>query len=180
MKIYTSLQKQNLPLCVALGYFDGVHKGHRKVISKTLKYKSLGLVPSVFTFSGNPRTTLLGIPENRITDNTTKQNILENIGIKILYMIDFKTVCNLSAEEFVRDVLKDTLNAKYVVCGFNYHFGKNGTADANILKKLCSNYGIKTKIIRPVLYKRRPISSTRIREAIINNDENNANKMLNK
>lgn len=180
MKIYTSLQKQSLPLCVALGYFDGIHKGHRKVISKTLKYKSLGLVPSVFTFSESPRATLSGIPENRIIDNITKQNILENIGIEILYMIDFRTICNLSAEEFVRDILKDTLNTKYVVCGFNYHFGKNGTADANMLRKLCSNYGIKTKIIRPVLYKRRPISSTRIREAIKNNDNTNVYRMLDK
>lgn len=178
MKIYTSLQKQNLPLCVALGYFDGVHKGHRKVISKTLKYKSLGLIPSVFTFSESPRATLSGVPENRIIDNTAKQSILENIGIEVLYMIDFKTVCNLSAEEFVRDILNYTLNAKYVVCGFNYHFGKNGTADANMLKKLCSNYGIKTKIIRPVLYKRRPVSSTRIREAILQNDKTDISKML--
>lgn len=180
MKIYTSLQKQNLPLCVALGYFDGVHKGHRKVISKTLKYKSVGLTPSVLTFNESPRAILSDTTENRITDNITKQNILEKIGIEILYMIDFRTVCNLSAEKFVGDILNSTLNAKYVVCGFNYHFGKSGTADANTLKKLCSNYGIKTKIIRPVLYKHRPISSTRIREAILNNDKTNTYKMLNK
>ncbi len=179
MKIYTSLQKQNLPLCVALGYFDGVHKGHRKVISKTLKYKSLGLIPSVLTFTENPRATLSGTPENRITDNIEKQNILENMGTEILYMVDFRTICNLTAEEFIKNVLKDTLNAKCVICGFNYHFGKNGTADASMLKKICSNYEIKTKIIRPVLYKRRPISSTRIRHALLHNDEFDAKKMLN-
>lgn len=180
MKIYKSLQKQTLPLCVALGYFDGVHKGHRKVISQTLKFKSLGLTPSVLTFNESPRATLLGISENKITDNETKQNIIENMGIEILYMVDFKEVCNLSAEEFVKSILKDTLNVECAVCGFNYHFGKNGTADAITLKMLCSNYGIKTKVVRPVLYKRQPISSTRIREALQNNEKDDANKMLSK
>lgn len=178
MKIYTSLQKQILPLSIALGYFDGVHKGHKKVIEETVKLKSKGVVPAVLTFSENPKTFISGIKYDQLTDTETKQKIFENLHVEVLYTIDFNTVKDLSPEKFVKNILKETLNVKYVVCGFNYHFGKNGTADAVTLKNLCSEVNIETKIINPILYKCEPISSTRIREALKNKDSFNAEKML--
>ena len=178
MKIYTSLEKQSTPLSVALGYFDGVHKGHKKVITETVNFKSKGVVPSVFTFSENPRSVLSNSKCHQLIDNNTKQKIFSNLNVEILYMIDFNLIKNLSPEEFVKNILKDTLNAKYVVCGFNYHFGKNAIADAVKLKNLCSEFDIETKIINPILYKCEPISSTRIRKALENKDSFNAQNML--
>ena len=178
MKIYTSLQKQTLPLSIALGYFDGVHKGHKKVIEETVNLKSEGVVPTVLTFSENPKTFISGIKYAQLTDAPTKQKIFSDLNIEILYTIDFNTIKDMPPEEFVKNILKETLNAKYVVCGFNYHFGKNGKADAVTLKNLCLDVGIETKIINPILYKCEPISSTRIREALKNKDSFNAENML--
>lgn len=179
MKIYTNLEKQFSPLCVALGYFDGIHKGHQKIINYTVEFKKYGMVPTVFTFSKSPKAIISGIPEHRITDEKTKEKILKRMGIELLYKINFNDLRNLTAEIFVKEILHEVLNAKYVICGFNYHFGKDGIADAEILKKLCLNYGIKTKIARPILYKHEPISSTRIRNALLNNDSESVFKMLN-
>ncbi len=179
MKIYTNLEKQLSPLCVALGYFDGVHKGHQRVIKYTVELKKYGMIPTVFTFSQNPKAIISKVPEHRITDEKTKEKVLESMGIELIYKVDFNDLRNLTAENFVKDILHEVLNAKYVVCGFNYHFGKNGIADAGTLKKLCLDYGIKTKIVRPALYKHEPISSTRIRNALLNNDSESASKMLN-
>lgn len=180
MKIYNSLNKQTLPLSVALGYFDGVHKGHKAVISEVANSESFGLVPSVFTFKKSPRSILYDINEYQITDNETKEKIFESLGIKILYLIDFEEIKDLTPKQFVRNILKEKLNAKYVVCGFNYHFGKGGTGDANQLKNLCLDFGIETKIIKPVLYKSGPISSSRIRKALEENDTISAQNMLSK
>ena len=66
----------------------------------------------------------------------------------------------------MRNILKEKLNVKCAVCGFNYHFGKGGVAGAEDLKKICKEFDIKTYIVKPVLYKSKPISSTRIRKAI--------------
>ncbi len=179
MKIYTNLEKQLSPLCVALGYFDGIHKGHQKVITAAVKLKKHGFIPTVFTFNQNPKSIIFGTPEHRITDEKLKEKILEEMGIEILYKVDFENLRNLSAENFVKEVLHEKLNAKYVVCGFNYHFGKNGIADAYDLKRICLDYEIKTKIASPVLYKHEPISSTRIRKALLNNDSESVSQMLN-
>lgn len=180
MKIYDSLNKQTLPLSVALGYFDGVHKGHKAVIKEAVSFESFGLVPAVFTFKRSPRSILYDINEYQITDNETKEKIFEDLGVKILYLINFEEIKDLTPKQFVRNILKEKLNAKCVICGFNYHFGKGGTGDANQLKNLCLDFGIKTKIIKPVLYKAGPISSSRIRKALEENDTISAQNMLSK
>lgn len=178
MKIYNTLEKQHHPTSVSLGYFDGIHIGHRKVIEKTVELKKHGLTPTVFTFSHSPKSIISGIPEQRIISLDEKKEVLANMGVEILYIIDFLKICKLSPEEFVNRVLNQMLNAKAVVCGFNYHFGFGGSADASDLKTLCLKYDIKAKIIKPVLYQRKPISSTRIRTALKSKDMINAKNML--
>ncbi len=180
MKIYSSLNKQAFPLSVALGYFDGVHKGHKAVIEEAASFEAFGLVPAVFTFQKSPRSILYDINEYQITDNETKEKIFESLGIKILYLINFEEIKDLTPKQFVRNILKEKLNAKCAICGFNYHFGKGGTGDANQLKSLCLDFGIKARIVKPVLYKSGPISSSRIRKALAENDTISAQNMLSK
>lgn len=179
MKVYTSIdEEQKSQLCVALGFFDGIHKGHRKVISETVKLKCLGLTPAVFTFEESPKSIIFKVKEKQITNNKAKKEKIENLGIEILYMIDFKKIMNFTPEQFVEKILKEKLNAKYLVCGFNYHFGIGGVADAKKLKEIAEKFEIKTKIVKPILYKCVPVSSTRIREAIKNSDFSSVNSML--
>lgn len=178
MKIYNSLIIQKKPLSIALGYFDGIHKGHQKVISWAVKLKNLGLTPAVLTFNQSPKSVLFGYPENKIISTEEKNKILESMNIELLYSVDFEQIRDLSPNEFVREILSKKLNVKYAVCGFNYHFGKDGIADATALKEICRDYGIKTKIVKPVLYKNKPISSTRIRTAISQKDDKDACNMI--
>lgn len=178
MNIYSIMQKQLRPTAVALGYFDGVHKGHRKVISKTVSLKKQGLIPTVFTFLQNPKSVIFDIKIKLITTQKEKETEFAKLGIEELYTVDFCSIKNLTAKDFVEKILKNQLNAKAVVCGFNYHFGAGGTADAEDLKKICHGYGIKTYVIRPVLYQAKPISSTRVREALAKNDSQTAHNML--
>lgn len=179
MKIYDDLSSENnQKTAVALGFFDGLHLGHKKVIKKALYFKNRGLVPTVFTFSQNPKSILSNQNILQIMNTHEKEEKLEKMGIELFYAIDFLKVKDLSPEEFVEEILLKKLNVAAAVCGFNYHFGCGGTAGAEDLKKICKKHGIKTYIIKPVLYKKEIISSTKIRSAIVNKDFQKANDML--
>ena len=179
MKIYDKITNENLEQKdVALGFFDGLHLGHKKVIKKTIHFKNKGLTPTVFTFSQNPKSILSNKNIIQIMSTKEKEDKLEKMGAELLYIVDFSVIRNMSPEKFVKEVLFKRLNAKIAVCGFNYHFGRGGTAGAEDLKKICKEYGIKTYIVKPVLYKKEIISSTKIRNAIIKKDFQKANDML--
>lgn len=179
MEILSEIKNENRrETAVALGFFDGLHLGHKKVIKKALYFKNKGLTPTVFTFSQNPKAILSGDNILQIMDIDEKVQQLEKMGIELFYAVDFLKVKNLTPEEFVKNILLEKLHAKAVVCGFNYHFGCGGAAGAEDLKKICKKYDIKTYIVKPVLYKKEVISSTRIRNALKNNDFQKANIML--
>lgn len=179
MKIYDNISHRNAQeTAVALGFFDGLHLGHKKVIKKVLYFKSKGLVPTVFTFSQNPKAILSNEKIIQITDTKEKERKLEKMGIELFYAVDFLKIKDLTPEEFVEKILFKKLNAKDAVCGFNYHFGQSGIAGAEDLRKICKAYGIKTHIVKPVLYKQEIISSTKIRNAIIEKNFQRANDML--
>lgn len=178
MIVYKNFEIQNMPTAVALGYFDGVHIGHQKVIRQTVRLKKKGVIPTVFTFSNNPKAIANRFQEKRITSVERKISIMENLGIEIMYIVDFLKVKNMFPEQFVRDILFKTLNAKYVVCGFNCHFGNNGNADASDLKKICAQYGILVKVVKPVLFNDSPVSSTRIRESLMVENLSDAEFMM--
>lgn len=165
---------------MALGYFDGIHIGHKKIILETVKLKGQNLIPTVFTFSKNPKMIISKTPENNIFTKKEKEEKLKNLGIEILYTVNFLKIKNLSPEKFVKKILHEKLNTKIAICGFNYHFGRGGTADAEDLKNICTDFGIDVKIIKPVLYKKTPVSSTRIRNAIKENNILEINHMLGK
>lgn len=179
MKVYNNITNETPPeTAVALGFFDGLHLGHKKVIKKTIYFKNKGLIPAVFTFSQNPKSVLSDSDIMQITNLDEKERYLEKMGVELFYAVDFLKIKDLSPEEFVKEILFKKLNAKVAVCGFNYHFGRGAAAGAEDLKKICKKYGIKTYIIKPVLYKKEIISSTKIRNALINNDLQTANDML--
>ncbi len=179
MKIYNKITDENSEeKAVALGFFDGLHLGHKRVIKKTVCFKNKGLTPAVFTFSQNPKSILAHSDIMQIMNSDEKKQKLEKMGIELFYSVDFEEVRNLSPEQFVKEILIKKLNTKVAICGFNYHFGRGGTAGAEDLKKICQKYGINTYIVKPVLYKKEVISSTKIREAIIEKNFQKANDML--
>ncbi|MFQ9196708.1 MAG: hypothetical protein ACLR30_06840 [[Clostridium] leptum] len=128
MQVFNGLEKAQRPAAVALGCFDGLHKGHQAVIRKAVTEKANGLVPSVFTFPESPLAELTGRGKPRLMSNTLKEKMLEDLGVEALYLAPFAAVKDLPPEAFVEEILKNTLRAEKVFCGYNYHFGAGGTA----------------------------------------------------
>lgn len=168
---------QNKNTVVALGTFDGLHKGHMSVINKAVIQKDNGLLPVILLFSEHPVTSITGKIQKTLFSGAIKDKIIENTGC-IPYTIDFNKIKNMSAETFIKDVLVTELNAKAVCCGFNYRFAKNSSGDINTLKNLCEKYGITVTVADEVDFEGECISSTRIRKAIENGDIRKANAML--
>ncbi|MCL1823755.1 MAG: bifunctional riboflavin kinase/FAD synthetase [Oscillospiraceae bacterium] len=160
----------------ALGYFDGVHLGHKEVIKTTLSLQQYE--PVVFTFrSLSPLPKLKNNNINITTDNL-KHKLLKNLGVKHIYSYDFTEIKGLSPENFVSEILIKTLNAEAVCCGYDFRFGEGGNAGADKLTELCNKYGVATIIVPPVRINNTPVSSTFIRELITKGDIKTANKFL--
>lgn len=178
MKVYGQIEKSSCKTAVALGFFDGIHLGHRAVIESAVKCRSKGLSPVVFTFSQNPSSVITGKKIPELIQPELKCSILNRMMVETLYAADFKEVMNLSSREFVKNILADKLNAKKVFCGFNYHFGSGGQSDAESLREICSEYDIEAVTLPAVLFKEEPISSTRIRHALKQGKITDVTKML--
>lgn len=162
---------------VALGNFDGLHKGHLAVINEAVMEKHNGLLPCILTFDSHPQKTLRGSAPKKIMTRSHCEKTATELGCKTV-RISFEEVRNMSPEEFFNEILIKKLNVGFVSCGFNYRFGKNGTGTAEMLEKLCKNAEIGFRCVGEVLYEGNVISSTRIRQTIENGEIEKANDML--
>ncbi len=168
--IYADYKKVNTAggTCVAIGNFDGVHKGHKKMLSVLKETaKNLGMPSVVYTFSGHPVNILSGeFTQGIIYDNIIKEKLIAEEKIHTLFFEDFLSVKDLSPEEFVKEVLLDKLNLKTIVIGKNGKFGKNGQGNAETLKELGENYGFSVVVVEPLVIGGEICSSSAIREEI--------------
>lgn len=178
MNIYYDLTPASGDSAVALGSFDGLHIGHKKVISAAVGGKQQGFVPTVLTFAQNPLADLGGSAGGEIITRQQKIDLLAEFGIEQLYILQFSDIQSLSPKEFVEQVLVGVCRAKEVCCGFNFTFGCGGKGDSRILTQLCKERGIQTTIADAVLFEGEPVSSTRIRGMIENGDVDKAAALL--
>lgn len=132
---------------VALGFFDGLHSGHRLVLSEAKKYAEKGFAPAVFTFNAESLEFKHGKPLEYIYTNFMKLEYLEMLGAKYVYSPDFDEIKAKDGEEFVRDILCRKMNAGAVVCGDNFRFGKNACCGAEELCRFGEKYGFEVRII---------------------------------
>ena len=107
-----------------------------------------------------------------------KTQTLARLGIEHIYEADFTKIKDMSAEDFFREILIDTLKAKKLFCGFNYRFGKDGTGDVELLEKLCKQYGVDFKAVPAETLDGQVVSSTLIRKLITEGNIRKANEML--
>ena len=166
--------------CVALGNFDGVHKGHQSVIKRCTDIASeKGILSVVYTFKSHP-LNFLGKDVKIISTNSVKKRLIEEL-ISPDYLI-FQDLSQeylaQSPEEFVKIILKNLLNAKHVVVGEHYSFGKNGSGNASLLKEICKKFNIEVKIVPLLKENGILLSSTYIRECISIGKISEANSVL--
>lgn len=175
MRIFRDLTPCENETAVALGYFDGLHLGHKAVLNEALKAKKRGLTPAAFTFSSTPKSK---DKNAQLLTKDEKIAILGNIGIEVLYILEFEDLKGKSPDEFVHGIIKNVFNAKEVFCGYNYRFGRRKSGDTNTLKLLCAQDNIQVKICSPVKLGDTVVCSTEIRNALKNGDVNSANLLL--
>ena len=172
-------ENAKLPTALALGSFDGLHLGHKKVIKAILK-EPIG-VPTVVSFWPHPREVLFGESRLRLDLPNEKTSLLEPLGIEQLVLVPFdKTLASQSAETFVDKILVKTLQAKHIAVGENFRFGRNREGDISTLKKIGTSLGIKVSIIPILEDKQGRLSSSRIRQALNDGDLKHAKNLLNR
>ena len=161
---------------VALGFFDGVHIGHRAVISAAVDCaRAEGLEAAVFTFSLPAGHTMKG---GRLITDEEKHRRIEELGADHFFEPAFEEFCDLSPEAFVTDVLAGLYNAKAVFCGDNFTFGKKAAGNVDTLRALCGPRGIRVVQVEMARWQGQSVSSTRIRAALEAGDLADANAML--
>ena len=166
---------------ITLGTFDGVHKGHQKILKKLIKEaKKLNLESIVLTFFPHPRTVLNpSFPLKLINTINERTKLIEKSGIDTLITHPFdKNFSELSPEEFVKDILVNKLNIKKILIGYNHRFGKNRTAGIKDLKTFGIKYNFKVIEINVQEQNNVSISSTKIRNSIIQGNIKKAKSYL--
>ena len=164
----------DLPLACAIGNFDGVHIGHRKLIEAAVGYcrAHSSTKCAVFTFESNTS----GAPF--IVSHEEKLKIFAECGAEIAVTVPFDEVRGMSCESFVSEILIDMLNVACAFCGFNFRFGKMGAGNGETLAALMESHGRSAAILPPVNLGGEPVSSTRIRVALAEGDMALANSLL--
>ena len=161
--------------CVlALGFFDGVHAGHKKILSAAVdRARSAGLYSAVFTFWDTDGFKS-SVP--RIMPETQKFEIFRSMGFDYLFICSFDDVREMSGEDFVGKVLLDKCSARFVVCGENFRFGHDRSSAADALGKALG--ADRVIVCEEERQNGVCISSTLIRSLIQNGELERANAML--
>jgi riboflavin kinase/FMN adenylyltransferase len=166
---------------VALGTFDGVHLGHMEILRRCASRGRQENMPSVaFTFHTHPLEIIRPqFAPRLLTDVEDKLALIQAQGIENTVIAQFDSeMARATPEEFVREILVDSLRAKWVVAGFNYTFGWKAKGNAETLKDLGEKYGFSVEISNPVVVDGTPVSSTRIRSSLAKGDVEEASIML--
>jgi len=172
------LNKKSL---ITIGTFDGIHKGHQVILRKVMEESErFNLEPILVTFHPHPKVVVM--PENiplLLTTLEEKEQFISHFYNGNVLVLDFtEKLMNLSAESFVKEILIDKLNVAKVIVGYDHAFGKNRCGGIKELQNLGDIYKFDVEVIDPVMYKEKAISSSRIRNATLNNEYEEALKML--
>ena len=184
MKVIVDIQKSEERLknsYVALGTFDGVHRGHRVLINSAIeKAKKNGGISVVYTFLNHPLEIIA--PERvpkMINTIDEKLRLLEEMGVDYVVLQTFdEKYAETSKEEFIDKILIEYLGAKEIFVGFNYTFAERGSGNVEYLRKVAPEKGIKLNEIKAIEYKGQVLSSTLIRKFILEGKIEEANMFL--
>ncbi len=162
---------------LTLGKFDGIHKGHQKLLSKVRAFAPF-MKSVVFTFDVNPAIAVSKGEGTILTTNEERKAVVERFGIDYLYECPFTDeIRNMEAADFVRKIVED-LNVRYIAVGTDFGFGHNRQGDYRLLQNMAGQLGFKVEVVDKERYEGREISSTYIREVIAKGDMETAEKLL--
>lgn len=183
MKIFNSLDEINNidETVVALGNFDGVHKGHQQIIERTVKSaQAAGLKSAVFTFSNHTRTLLKNLPPvKNILYAEEKAKIIESMGVDYMFNIPFThEILQMSPEAFIDEILIGKLRIREAYCGFNYSFGYKASGTPEVLTHEGLKKGFGIHVQEPYKIDDIVVSSTYIRSLIEDGDMERCAKFM--
>lgn len=172
---------ENINTVVTIGTFDGVHVGHRKILDQLIsESKKKGLKSALLTFFPHPRMVIQADDTIKLINTIEERiEILSKTDLDYLVIHPFdKEFSNLSAFDFVRDVLVNQLNVKELVVGYDHRFGKNREGDFDQLKEYSHTFDFNIKEIKAQDINNTAVSSTKIRTALQSGDIKTANQFL--
>jgi riboflavin kinase/FMN adenylyltransferase len=173
-----SPQEARRPTAIALGSFDGLHQGHRRVIAAVTGAAG-GATPTVVSFWPHPREVLYGEPRLRLDLPAEKLHLLEPLGIEQLVLVPFtRELAALSPEAFVEQVLVGQLGAQRVAVGDNFRFGAGRSGDSHTLAAIGQRHGIDVQVLPMLWDGQERVSSSRIRRALAAGDVAEARRLL--
>jgi len=168
------------PIVLALGFFDGFHRGHREIVCTLLRHRRPGYRAAVLTFRNHPSTHLRPdkVPP-LISTVEERVNHLAHAGIDELYLVPFDDrVARVEARAFALDTLHGVLGANTIVVGENFRFGAGRMGDATLARETLATVGTAVVAVAPIADADERVSSTRIRAAILRGDMATADRLL--
>lgn len=178
MRTITDIKENTNLTAVALGYFDGMHPGHVAVVKAAVDTAlDCGALPTLLTFDMTSRRPK-GKGLQDIDTDAQKQAHAAELGIELYVSLDFSDIAGLSGQEFVKQVLSNDLKAVYVCCGSDFRFGHERACGIEELRELCAQQGIEVVTVSEVLDSGSPVSTTRIKQALLDGDIETATRLL--
>ncbi len=161
--------------------FDGVHLGHKSIIDELIKVGTENhLETAILTFWPHPRFVFNPNEDLKLLNTLDeKKFLMEKYGIDTLFLKEFdEEFRNLTGEEFVRKILVDKLNIKYLIIGYDHSFGKNKSGNFELLQKLSKELDFEVEQMEAINIHENNISSTKVRNALLSGNIIEANEML--
>lgn len=163
---------------ISLGKFDGIHRGHERLMEHLTEKKKAGYAAAVFTFDIPPRKNISDAEAKVLTTNEEKMHLFELSGIDYLVECPFtpEIMC-MDALDFIEKIVRQ-LHVKCIVVGDDFHFGHNRGGDSSLLLQYADTYGYEVIVVDKIKEDARDISSTFIREEIAKGNIRKANRLL--
>jgi len=164
---------------VAMGNFDGIHRGHKTIIQTLIvRAQQMHLPPVLLTFDPHPRI-VFGENFHILTTVYEREILLRRLGVEMIVHIRFtRQFAEIDHEEFVRDYLARSLGAKIVVVGYDHHFGRGRTGNPETLAQLGEKYDFETVVVPPVKHRGQEVRSSLIRQLVGTGEIETANDFL--
>ncbi len=178
MQIIKDLKKIT-DLSLALGFFDGVHKGHQAVIKNAVNFaKDNGLMSAVVTFSNHPHCYFYDVAPKYILTSDERAKHIAELGVDYLIELDFESISGLTAEDYLKDVLVKYFMPRAITTGWNHYFGYKKSGNVKFLADNSQKFNYEYFEISPQKEASVNISSTAIRNYLAKGEIAKANSML--